>query len=740
MNFNLPLNEMFIALPAVQFVVSVFLAILVISSDPRSRVNRLFAIFLLAMAAWGVTIFGMRDAFPDAEAAYRWEKAALMVIPFTAIVFFHFTSEFTGRQSSRSLMWGFYLAGVVSAVLSVTGQVSPGMIVKFYGFAPEIGWAMPIFLLISYVPVFASIWMLSRAINSTTGGPFRSQLRLLRLGGVVAAVGAASDLIPSLGLNIYPLGIIGNIAFGGITTYALTHHSLMNLRLVLRHGMVYTILSSIIFTVYGATFGLVLLFARSLSTTAGVIAAVATVIVVSVLMQPVLARLQRVIDRIFFRERYDRLVSLLELSETTRDISEFKPMADGLIRIIQRTMQADWVAMVLPDQSGDELVTMADSRSEHSEFRVTNDSTIASWFASNQSPLRHVDIDTDPYLQAMSDVERTALHESGASLMVPMLAKGALTGIVVLGPKVVGEDYSEDDISFLSSVADRSAMVIENSRMYAVEMERLDELERLDSLKSNLLLTVSHELKSPLTAIKTAADLLDATEPKPEGPQQEGARPSPRVRLLRTLKSGVERLERLTQESLDYAAMQSANLELNMVSMDLDEIVEEASGLLSPAMRSRNQTFTLNVADGASRVTADPPRVERIVTNLLSNAHKFTPTGGSITVDIFSEGDLRIVRVTDTGDGIPHDEQELVFSPYYRSANADGRQHGGTGLGLSIARYLAELHGGALDLKSEPGVGSVFTLRLPASADAPRKSPERTDISASFRAVRSTGN
>lgn len=740
MNIDLPLNEIFIALPAVQFVVSVFLAILVIFSDPRSRLNRLFAVFLLAMAAWGITIFGMRDAFPDAGDAFRWEKAALMVIPFSAIVFFHFIREFTGQKSARGLMWGFYLAGAASAALAVTGQVSPGMIEKFYGFAPEIGWAMPIFLLIAYVPVFAAIMMLSRAINSTAPGPLRSQLRLLRFGGVVAAVGGASDLIPSLGLDIYPLGIIGNIAFGGITTYALTHHSLMNLRLVLRHGMVYTILSSIIFIVYGATFGLILLFARNLSTTAGVIAAVATVIVVSVLVQPVLARLQRAIDKIFFRERYDRLVSLLELSETTRDISEFKPMADGLIRVVQRTMQADWVAMVLPDQSGDELVTMADSRPEPSEFRVTAGSTIASWFARNRSPLRGIDIDTDPYLQAMSDVERTALHESGASLMVPMLAKGELTGIVALGPKVAGEDYTEDDISFLSSVADRSAMVIENSRMYAVEMERLDELERLDSLKSNLLLTVSHELKSPLTAIKTAADLLDATEPKPEKPPEEGSRPSPRVRLLRTLKSGVERLERLTQESLDYAAMQSANLELNVVSMELDEIVQEASGLLAPAMRSRNQTFTLNVSDGASRVTADPPRVERIVTNLLSNAHKFTPTGGSITVDIFSDGDTRIVRIADTGEGIPQDEQELVFSPYYRSANADGRQHGGSGLGLSIARYLAELHGGALDVESELGVGSVFTLRLPVSAGLPKTSPEPTDVSASFRAVQPTGN
>lgn len=206
---------------------------------------------------------------------------------------------------------------------------------------------------------------------------------------------------------------------------------------------------------------------------------------------------------------------------------------------------------------------------------------------------------------------------------------------------------------------------------------------------------------------------------------EEGARPSPRSRLLRTLNSGVDRLERLTQESLDYAAMQSANLELNMVSLDLDEIVEEASGLLGPAMRSGNQEFTLNVADDASKVTADSTRVERIVTNLLSNVYKFTAAGGSITVNIYSDEDSRFIRISDTGEGIPSDEQELVFSPLYRSANADGRQHGGTGLGLSIARYLAELHGGSLDLTSELGEGSVFTLCLPISGAPPVNTQER---------------
>ena len=119
-------------------------------------------------------------------------------------------------------------------------------------------------------------------------------------------------------------------------------------------------------------------------------------------------------------------------------------------------------------------------------------------------------------------------------------------------------------------------------------------------------------------------------------------------------------------------------------------------------------------------MTADPIRVERIVTNLFSTAHKFTPAGDSITVDIYSDEDSRFIRISDTGDGVPSEEHELVFSPYYRSANADGRQHGGTGFDLIIARYLAELYGGSLDLTGELGEGSVFTLRPPISAGIPQ--------------------
>lgn len=704
------MTEIFIALPFIQFVSSLFLASVVVFSDPRDRLNQIFTLFLVAMALWGITIFGMRDAFPDHDRAFAWERAAFAVIPFSSIIFYHFVHSYTRVRRSSNLLVAMYGLGALAAALSISGQVVTGMSVKFYGFAPVLGWAFPALVLAAYPPVFLAIYDLSLAMKRTESAIDRARFRDLRLGGIITLIGGSSDLLPSLGLTIYPLGIIGNIAFAVVTTMAVTRHKLMNLRLVLRRGLAYTIVSSLVFAVYGAVLALVWLFSRNLSATAGIIVAVGGILLASVFVQPLLGRVQLFVDRMFFRERYDRLQMLLRLGDATKDISDFVALTHNVVDILQRAVQADWVAVALPTRSSDRLAIAADSRAQPVVFELSIKSTLAAWFVRYGHYVRTADIESDPYLQAMSDDERNALNALGADILVPMVIKGVLTSVVAVGPRLVGSHYTDDDIRFVTTAADRVGMALENARMYALEMSRLRELERLDSLKSNLLLTVSHELKSPLTAIKVSADILaDSHQNGNSDPRQE--------RLIRSLRNGVARLERLTQESLDYAAMQSDHLELHRATINLKDVVEESAALFSSAVRSRRQTLTVNVQEAMGTTYADPARIERIVTNLLSNAHKFTPAGGVISVEVFQKDENHVVRVSDTGEGIPEDELELIFNAYYRSKNADGRQAAGTGLGLAIARYLAQLHGGKLSATSKVGQGSVFTLSLPARHD-----------------------
>jgi len=218
------MNEIYIALPFVQFAISAFLAVLVFFSDPTDRTNRIFTMFLVAMAAWGITIFAMRDAFPDAGVAYTRERWALAVIPFSSIFFLHFVLRYSQARSGNLTLYSFYTVGVVSAILSLGGFTSTGMVEKFYGFAPELGWAFPLVLLASYPAVLIALVTLQRASRKEESSQRKQQLMLLKLGVLASVAGATTDFFPSLGLNVYPLGVLGNIFFIVLTTLGVTRY------------------------------------------------------------------------------------------------------------------------------------------------------------------------------------------------------------------------------------------------------------------------------------------------------------------------------------------------------------------------------------------------------------------------------------------------------------------------------------------------------------------------------------
>ena len=702
------MNEIYILLPMVQFIISVLLVSVVILSAPGDKLNRLFTAFLVSLGFWGLSIFLMRDAFPDAERAYTIEKIALAGIPFTSIFFYHFVREFTGLNKNRWTLITFYGFGVAAAILSLTGLTASGMVEKFYGFAPEITALFVLVLIASYPPVALAIWNIRKALV-TADSRSAIQLRLLRMGAIVSLLGATSDFIPSLGLNIYPLGVVGNIGFGLITTFAVTRFRLMELRMVARRGLAYTAISTITLGIYGVVIPILVLSVPDLSTTATVIAAVATIFATGLFIQPLLQRTQTIVDRLFFRERFDMLNALAQLNSDLRDITDFDAVVSKLGDNVRRILRTDWVGIVLQDESENYFRVFYDTRGVSGSLTISVQGMLGRRLASQTAPMFKSAISTDPYLQAASEGEKAAIRELRAEMIVPLKASGELTGFMYLGPKLVGGDYSEAELDFVSAAADQSAMAINNARAYAIEAHRREELERLDGLKSILLQTVSHELKSPITAIKLSTELMDHVS----GTEATEAQ---RERLVSTLKNGIQRLERLTSESLDYAAMQSAHLELNRQPVLLKSIIEQSISLLQPSISAREQKLEFTADERLHPLMIDEQRIERVIANLVGNAHKYSPKGALITVQLFAEGDDQVLRVIDEGPGIATDELEAVFSPYYRGKLADTSPVQGSGLGLSIAQYLTELHEGKLSVDSTLGAGSTFELRLPASS------------------------
>jgi K+-sensing histidine kinase KdpD len=701
------LQALYLVLPFIVFVIHAFLAALVVRTGRASQETRAFALFLVAMASWGLTVFGMRSS-PNVEVAWYWEQVVFISITLASITFYRFSIRFTGMRAPRGLMNLLYALLVVVAVLGVTGYIAPRMQVQFYGYAPVLGPAFPLYLAGAYLPFFLAVGVLVRRFRELSGSVQQARIGYVLMGAFLSVVGATTDFLPSLGVAIYPLGIVMNIGFGAIATLAVVRYKLLDLTALLRRGAAYFAATTAIFGAYGAIMLVFFLLFRSQSALAAELSAVAALLVVALVLQPVLTRFQSSVDRFFFREQADQLTALREFSAIDRDITDLSGLVENILDIARRLVRAQWVALLLPDHDQHAFVSAgATAGAPDTAVSLPTDAWVVSWLTRHGTELEERAIAYDPFLQGMQGRELDALRRAGFSMLVPLRSQGDLSGVLVLGPSLVRPLYTRTDLDLLLAFAGQTATVVENSRLYQRELERLAELEQLSDLKSNLLRTVSHELKSPITAVKAAVGLLTTAE--------QELTPRNRERLMRSLTSGVDRLERLVGESLEYAQMRSNRQDDHRSIADMGEIISRAVAVAQPAFSVKDQTLNVSVPSGLPPLLLDAHQIERVVANLLSNANKFTPKGGTISISAAEEKGYVIVQVADNGRGIPEIDQPHVFSEYYRGSNADSVEGAGTGLGLTIARSLVEAHGGSLTLSSRVGVGTTFALKLPTT-------------------------
>jgi PAS domain S-box-containing protein len=237
----------------------------------------------------------------------------------------------------------------------------------------------------------------------------------------------------------------------------------------------------------------------------------------------------------------------------------------------------------------------------------------------------------------------------------------------------------------------------------------------LDRMKTEFVSQVSHELRTPLTAIKGFTELLldgDAGEVNDE--QQE---------FLDIVKSNVDRLVALINDLLDISRIESGRIKLDLAPIDLEAVIGSVAATMRPLLEGKNQTLTTTLQPNLPLAMGDRDRVVQVVTNLVSNAHKYTQSGGSITVFGEQSGDMLRIAVRDNGMGIPAEDLPKLFTRFFRVDNSLTREIGGTGLGLSIVKSIVELQGGTVSVESEPEHGSTFAFTLPVAKSGPIEPP-----------------
>jgi PAS domain S-box-containing protein len=341
-----------------------------------------------------------------------------------------------------------------------------------------------------------------------------------------------------------------------------------------------------------------------------------------------------------------------------------------------------------------------------------------------------------PHLRAVSiqGIEGFPIGLAGQrvseAVTLPVLSGGQEQPLAIIVAGVNPARKMDSDYrTFYELIAGHIAIAITNARSAEEQKKRADMLAELDRAKTTFFSNVSHEFRTPLTLMLGPLEDLLARKK-----QKAGIGDAPELEIIHRNSL---RLLKLVNTLLDFSRIEAGRVRASYVETDLAALTADLASVFRSAMERAGLEFTVDCEPLAQPVFVDRDMWEKVVFNLLSNALKFTLSGG-VEISVRSENGAAAMRVRDTGIGIPSDELPNVFKRFHRIENARGRSHEGTGIGLALACELVKLHGGSIEVESEPGRGSIFKVKIPFGcshldpksiglppADAPAKLPGR---------------
>ncbi len=681
-----------------------------LAPDRKSSREKMFACLAGALAWWNLGVFGLRVS-QDASAALLWEQFLhIGVIPLPAL-FFHYVLVFLGESTrARALLVGYALCGSFLAV-SFTPAFMSGVRETPWGYAPLAGPLYAVFFVYFQSYLVLGLARLLRRYRDMESSFRRNRTLLVIFGAVVSLLGGLVDFVRFiLGWGwFYPLGIPSNAIFALALGVAIIRYRLMDVGVLAKRVLLYLLTSFALapFVFLGLSAAVRLFPGQHLEANLRYSLILMTALALAL---PLLRKLESGLDRLMFQHRHGVREALISLGKELSSILEVEVLGQRLTESLVSRIPLTHASLKLYDPATDAFGRHAWASSgaiDVPEIAIPAKSALALWLQATGRTLVLEEAGFQPRLAPGIRDAAKELEAHRASMLIPFRLDGQLSGILVLGEKLSGGIFEQQEIELLEMLVGETAVALRNARLYEELRNQVDELQRtqqqlIQSAKlaaiGELAANVAHEINSPLMSILGYAGLLLNQTP-PDAPAH---------RKLSVIADETNRARKIIQDLLHFARRREPRRE----PVSIHDLLDRSLGLLGGKLAEAGVEVETVFDPELPPIWADGDQLTQVFMNLIANATDAMPEGGRLVVrtEVRDGGDPYLaVSFQDTGVGLRQDQLARIFEPFYTTKP----ERQGTGLGLSVSLGIVKNHGGRIDVESAPGKGTTMAVLLP---------------------------
>jgi two-component system nitrogen regulation sensor histidine kinase GlnL len=661
----------------------------------------------LSISLWSWSLF-TRELVDEKTIALFFVRLCYVGAVFIPAFFLHFVSSLLKLERNRLILFA-YVLGLIFLAFDFTPlfikDVGPILSFRYYGIP---GIVYPIYA-VSFISIIGySHFVLIRYFKKSEGQT-RNQIRYLLFAAIIGFFGGVSTFLPNFNIEVFPFGFYLISVYVLIISYAIIQHRLMDISVVLKKGTTYVLLLLLLFV---PSLLLIFLtqkiFFNRIDYPFSVII-FSLLLSVAILFFRLKPQTEKAVEQFLFKDKYDYRETLGKFSKAMVTILDLQSLSQRIVETVTQTMGVGKASLFLwnEEKGGYSLFESKNMKMSASAPLLPKNDPLPHYLQKIGEIVIQEELAKGTNIPELNDViKKMSILE--AEVSIPLISKGQLVGMINLGYKFNKDIYSHEDIELLSTLANQTAIAIENARLYEDLKKSKSYIRRADRLASLGTLTagLAHEIRNPLVAIKTLTQLL------PERLDDEEFRDQ----FLKIAAGEVDRISSLVTELLEFARPSDPKLELEDINAILDGMIL----LVSTETKKKQINITKHYSPDLTPAQIDREQIKQVFLNILLNAIEATQENGKIVVKtrpFTKPGGEPYVQIefTDTGCGIPDEYLEDIFNPFFTTKST------GSGLGLSISNQIIQDHRGYIDVESRVGKGSSFFINLPVNHEHPKR-------------------